>query len=335
MGTNNSDTPENPAPKTEPKRRGRPKGAKDTKPRKNSKKQNQAAETAKAVKKNRKLLKPELDTEPIFPRDGEKGVHPGHPVGGNRRTKPRPLPPNLATTNADLKDVAQAIPEDIFTGSSPEISNHADWRAASPIERRFCYEYFASGFRLVDSFRTIAGDLGTGTPDEVLRRAKMYANRPPVVKALKVLVDYFLQDRKLVYAPRILSVLEAQAFYDPAEIIDAEGGLRKNLEDLDPHLRWCIKGIETKFFGKDADRSVTTVVLVDRTVALDKLARYISLFSGEGQTTINVQNNVQNNTTVQHVLPEESRSRLASIFNGAAHLRVKPPPEPTPVVESE
>ena len=324
MASNNSKTPKNPASKTESKRRGRPPGAKDTKPRK---KKPKAETAAKAVKKNPKLLKPDIESEPIFPRDGEKGVLPGLPAGGNRRNKPRPLPPTLATSNADLKDVAQTIPEDIFTGSPPEVSNHADWRAATPIERRFCYEYFASGFRLVDSFRTIAGDLGNGTPDEVLRRAKMYANRGPVVKAMKVLVDYFLQDRKLVYAPKILSVLEAQAFYDPAEIINDEGDLLKPLSQLDPHLRWCIKGIETKFFGKDADRSATIVVLVDRTVALDKLARYIALFSGEGQTTINVQNNVQNTTNVTHVLPEESRARLRDIFNGAAHLRVKPPVE--------
>lgn len=328
MGTNNSDTPNNPASKTKSKRRGRPKGAKDKKPRKNSKKQNEAANTAKAVKKNKKLLKPDIESEPIFPRDGERGVHPGLPAGGNRRNRPRPLPPTLATTSADLKDVAQTIPEDIFTGSSPEVSNHADWRAATPIERRFCYEYFASGFRLVDSFRTIAGELGDGTPDEVLRRAKMYANRAPVVKALKVLVDYFLQDRKLCYAPKILGVLEAQAFYDPAEIIDDDGGLCKKLSDLEPHLRWCIKGIETKFFGKDADRSVTTVVLVDRTVALEKLSRYIALFNGEPGTTINVQNNIQN-TTVTHVLPEDSRNRLTKVFQAAAHLRT-PKPELIP-----
>ena len=306
--SNNSDPQKSPTPQATPKRRGRPKGSKDTKPRKNAKPDK--AEKAKI----KKLLKPEITTEPIFPKPGEKGT-----IQGKRKTRPRPLPPGITVSTGDLTDTPILDPKNLFS-TAPEVSDHADWRAATPIERRFCYEYFASGFRLVDSFRTIAGELGDGLPEDVLRRAKMYVNRSPVVKALKVLVDFFLQDRKLAYAPKILSVLEAQAFYDPADIVDGEGGLRKNLHELEPHLRWCIKGIETKYFGKDADRCVTTVVLVDRTTALEKLSRYVALFDDSAKTIVNVQNNTVNN--VNHALPEESRSRLSKVFEAAAQLRV-------------
>lgn len=198
-----------------------------------------------------------------------------------------------------------------------EISDQEDWSKASPIEQMFCYEYFTRGFNLLAAFKAVAGADGHGDLEEVEKRAQMFANRMKVVRALKVLVDYFLQDRKVALAPKILEVLEAQAFYDIANIVDSNGELKCKLSELSYKDRLCIKSIETRYYGKDADVSATVVTLVDRNQALEKLARFIALFHDVGNVSVSL---TQNNLTIPP--SSDSKARLGAIFQAASSFKI-------------
>lgn len=197
------------------------------------------------------------------------------------------------------------------------ISEEEDWAKATPIEQMFCYEYFTRGFNLLAAFKAVAGADGHGDLEEVEKKAQMFANRYKVVKALKVLVDYFLQDRKIALAPKILEVLEAQAFYDIANIVDSNGELKCKLSDLSYKDRLCIKSIETRYYGKDADVSATVVTLVDRNQALEKLARFIALFHDVGNVSVSL---TQNNLTVPP--SADTKERLGAIFQAASSFKI-------------
>ena len=325
------ETPTTPSPK----RRGRPKGAKDTKPRKSP------AEVLPADLLEHQKVPPTPGTQTKHWKTTGKKPTPRAKVGQTAKVLAEVIIPkgkksekvkvNNSPTGAKAGPVrvgqgAQLVlgkefvkaqtgdlsqPKHITQEDIAQISDKPDWAIATPEEQMFCYEYFTRGFNLISAYKAVAGEAAYGGLEEIQKRAYIYVNRARVVKALRVLVDYFLQDRKIALAPKILDVLEAQAFYDPANIIGDDGCLVKKLADLDYRDRLCIKSIETKYFGKDADVSTTVVTLVDRVASLEKLARFIALFSS---------GDVTNNLHVH--LPEDSKNKLGAVFQAAARLRL-------------
>ena len=242
-----------------------------------------------------------------------------NPYGNAPRGKKRGLgdqvPPE---TKASL---AQSY-EKIQIPTYGELSENPAWKKLGPQTSLFVYTYFATGFDLMKAF-TSAWPEVKGTIERPLHsEAQLVLGRNDVIKALKSLVDYFLAERRIVLAPKILDVLEAQAFFDIGDLIDDDGTLVKPLHEMTREQRLCIKGIETKYYGKNADVSQKVVTLVDRQQSLDKLARFIALFTID-QPDNPPPPNPNNGGNHLHVhLPQDRVGHLKGIFQAASDLRL-------------
>jgi phage terminase small subunit len=92
---------------------------------------------------------------------------------------------------------------------------------------------------------------------------------PKIKDAIARLLRSKQNEEDVIAEYQVLKLLNLLTFYNPAEIIDQYGGLRKSPEDLGD-LALCIAGIKT---GKDSRE----VKLFDRTKALSMLAEYLKL----------------------------------------------------------
>ncbi len=266
-----------------------------------------------------------MSTQPTPPKSR------GRPKGSKNKAKlpaafqlsPSPAQPPKGTVPLPTPITQPPPLAQTLDSLAPALAKDPDWAILAPEESYFLYQYFTTGFDDIAAYQTTFHP-GSNKIHEKERR--IYANgsayilnRPHVVKALKALTNYFLAERKVTYAPRILQVLEAQAFYDPGDFLTSEGDLKVSLTDLTLAQRLCIEHIDTKYYGKDADRSVTTVKLVARHRAMEMLARYITLFAETPAITINQQNNV-----IQQAIPTDARARLASIFGEVQSAKLTP-----------
>lgn len=69
--------------------------------------------------------------------------------------------------------------------------------------------------------------------------------------------------------------LTIQATYDPSMFIDDKGKPKfNNWDEIPIKYRCCVEGIETRYYGKDADRAVTVIKLVDRKKAREELYKF-------------------------------------------------------------
>lgn len=230
----------------------------------------------------------------------------GKPLGRPKKPKPTEVHTQLTLTHRHLQDSPLQI-------HAPTVYESEEWQALAHDEQAFLESYFRNGFKGEKAFEETWPNSPNRTVPIKAAVVESILNQPRILKALKLLTEYHMQERKITYAPRILEVLEAQAFYDPFDIINSEGELRVSLDELPHHLRVCVVGVETKWFGKDAHRSQTVVKLVDRGQALDKLARYIALLANDKPAiTVNQQNNIIQAGTG---LPVEAHARLAAIFD--------------------
>lgn len=323
---------ENPAPK----KRGRKKGQKDQTPRLVSRNRASLQDAGPFNGPPRPILGPDPETgtkkesgkkapeKPKGPRgrkpkpDSER-ARPRTPEGREaRRLERQRIREAEKETKKKQKALRVLAPEPAYVTISkivPQLESYPEWRMCSEKERVFVYEIFTSGFDEVASYRKVyhpALEMANGL---VEAHARLVLSRSAVSKSLKMLVDLFIAERKISYVPRILAVLESQAFYDPADFFTGEGDLKCPLEDLTYLQRVCIEGIDTKFYGKDANRAVTTVKLVNRFQALDKLIKYVGLL----QEAPTITQNITQTGNIQNVhptaLPKETQLRLEAIFD--------------------
>ena len=86
-----------------------------------------------------------------------------------------------------------------------------------------------------------------------------------------------------ISAERTLNEIGRVAFFDPLKLFEDDGSV-KRLQDIDSDTRACIAGFEvTEIFGGDGEQKhafglVKKLKLADKLTALDKLARYHSLY---------------------------------------------------------
>jgi hypothetical protein len=101
--------------------------------------------------------------------------------------------------------------------------------------------------------------------------------------ALKKYIEGIIGLNKDTLELRIIDIYMLQAFYDPSDIIDANGRLvvddLKELGDLSK----CIEGIETTYTRTGVP--IIKVKLVDRQKALEQLARYINIMTDSLQVS--------------------------------------------------
>lgn len=181
-------------------------------------------------------------------------------------------------------------------------------------EARFVAEYLTNGFNATKAYMTAVN--ARCTRKYAGAKGAALLQKSETKQAISRYMAAWLGEKKEKLEVGIISVLWARAFYDPANFINPDGSPRfESWDQIPKDWRTAVDGIETKFYGKDADRSITTMKLADRERSLEKLARYISLFAAD-----QVDHNLN--------MSAETENKLIRIFREAGpgagvHLRQK------------
>ena len=124
--------------------------------------------------------------------------------------------------------------------------------------------------------------------NEIQRGTEAYYNNlclnsdPRIKEAADIILNRFFLYKKDDMKQRLLEILQEQAFFDPAEIINTKGELRTDLENLPLPLRRIVNGIKT---GKDGMK----IELVDRMAAVKILGDYVGIASPiKSELTLNL-----------------------------------------------
>lgn len=174
---------------------------------------------------------------------------------------------------------------------------------ANLAQARFAAEYLTNGFDTGAAYR----DAVSGKARNPSAMGNTWLKQPAVLECVQSFTIQVLADKRARLEHEIINTLWAQAFYDPKDLMDIEGGPGfKSWDEIPVELRRCVEGIDTKFFGKDANRCTTTIKLVNRNTALDRLSQYIALMRG-----------VQIDNSATTGLSPETELLLHSVFNNA------------------
>lgn len=106
--------------------------------------------------------------------------------------------------------------------------------------------------------------------------ANRLLKRPRVKKALKKLLEQTQPELDETNVYKVLHQIQDLAFFNPAEIIDAEGRLKKPLDQMGD-LAKCVKQIKPTKYGIE-------VVLEDRYKYVEALCKYLNIIRPEVQT---------------------------------------------------
>jgi hypothetical protein len=124
--------------------------------------------------------------------------------------------------------------------------------------------------------------------NEIQRGTEAYYNNlclnsdPRIKEAADLILDRFFLCKKDDLKQRLLEVLQEQAFFDPAEIINSNGELKTDLDNLPLSLRRIVHGIKS---GKDGVK----VELADRMEAVKILGDYAGIASPiKSELTLNL-----------------------------------------------
>lgn len=124
-------------------------------------------------------------------------------------------------------------------------------------------------------------------------------NRDKIQEAIKRFMEMLIQPYQEKFKVMLLDTYYRRAFYRVDSFYHEDGEL-KNLEEIEEEEMVVIDGVDTKYFGKDAERKVISYKLADRSQALRTLWEYVfSVFEKDRGKD----------------LPEESRKRIEDIFN--------------------
>lgn len=176
---------------------------------------------------------------------------------------------------------------------------------ASIREIRFVAEYLTNGNNGVQAILNSGMNIKSYNAAGVM--ANVYLKKHKIKEIIQRFIDNWLGVKEQIFKKKILQTLYARSFYDPARIIDATGKLKwESLDHMPEELRICIEGIETKFYGKDADAVVRITKLADRNKSIEMLMKALRI--GED-------NDVDVN------LSEETIESLASIFKDSPMLK--------------
>lgn len=156
-----------------------------------------------------------------------------------------------------------------------------DWRStgATVKQVRFAVEYMTNGFDAQAAYlSTSEVPIKKAT---AASRAYILLKDPVVIKLQSLFTDQWLGEKKAKLEKEIVETLWAQAFYDPAVLMDTDGSPKfKNWDDVPLVMRRVIEGIDTKYFGQGATQSQTTITLTKRHSAVMALAQYIAMMKG-------------------------------------------------------
>jgi len=166
---------------------------------------------------------------------------------------------------------------------------------------RFIYNYLINGMNATQAYKD-AGYKPTTDNTAAVKGYELVRNGKitPIIQAY--VKEWILVQKNDVHK-RILDVLYAQAFYDPSIFIKPDGSPKfTRWSQIPEQYRVCVKGIETKAYGKDAHIQKTVIQLVDREKSLEKLTKYLELF-----------NNAEKNA-MELELSKESKKALQALY---------------------
>lgn len=189
------------------------------------------------------------------------------------------------------------------------LPDYKDTGASIP-QARFAACYVTNGFNGRKAYKdAVSHNAKNSTADA---KAHAWLRNPKVMACIQQFTETWLSDCRMKLEGEIIRTLWAQAFYDPSTFVTPSGEVAfDNWDEVPTDLRRAIEGIETKYFGKDADISTTTIKMADRGRALQQLSQYISLMQGANA-------NLNLNVT------PETELLLRSLFNRASPVGKNP-----------
>jgi hypothetical protein len=107
--------------------------------------------------------------------------------------------------------------------------------------------------------------------------ASYLLHREKIIKAIKLFIDAIINPIKAKLEYEILDAYYKRATYRVSDFIDNQGNV-KPLSQVPKEWLCCIDGVEKRFFGKDANRSVVTYSLPNRDTALQMLYKFVTGF---------------------------------------------------------
>lgn len=111
--------------------------------------------------------------------------------------------------------------------------------------------------------------------------AETYLQRRDVQKLITAYMNQWLKVKGQELNHILVDTLYNMAFYDPADIVNPDGSPAfDRWEDIPVSVRRCIDHIETKYYGKDADRYAISVTMTDRKKAIESLSKFFAIMRG-------------------------------------------------------
>lgn len=177
--------------------------------------------------------------------------------------------------NKELKEESiELLGEDIY-------NKLIDTEEVRIIDIRCIAEYLTNGFNKTMAYLKVFYNNDMSKYDSASTMGARLFGRVGIKKIVNKLNNNWLKDKKDELENRIINRLEKKAFYDPS-IFFTKHGLPafEDIKDLPEDLRHCIKSIKTKFIGISKKPSLE-IELADQDKALDKLAKYMTLFKSD------------------------------------------------------
>jgi hypothetical protein len=170
-----------------------------------------------------------------------------------------------------------------------------------PQEKLFVSFYISDAHWDSEKAYLMAGMEPKKTSSATRIKAHQLLNTKKIQDAVNTYVNSVVEINKGRAKVGIIELQKNRAFYDPADILNADGSLKyKTLDEVPEKVRSVIDSIETRWFGKDANVKTTNVKLANRDKALEQLAKILRLdedadeeeaSSREARPVINIQIN--------------------------------------------
>jgi hypothetical protein len=156
-----------------------------------------------------------------------------------------------------------------------------DWPEGIKPEEKLFVSFYLSDAQwdvkkaYIMSFLEVDPDKGLAN---VQSKALKFYNRPIVQEAIDAYVDAVANMNRARARYNIMELYNKRAFYDVTKLLNADGSLKyESLDEVPPEERAAIDGIETRFYGKDADRHATTIKLANRDKSVEMLSKILGM----------------------------------------------------------
>lgn len=164
---------------------------------------------------------------------------------------------------------------------------YPDWEDDGlTMKQAMCALYFClHGRNVFDAYNAV---YGTHLRSHQANKTKSYFDAlkmkvdPPFERACAKITKRVFDEGKDKLKNEVLQLLYEQATFDPADILDSEGNLVTNIEEMPAHVRRQIKHIDKR---RDGSKVYS---IADRMQAIKMLGEYIGLATPASQITLTV-----------------------------------------------